>query len=126
MTVLDAHAGCYLKSAASIFIANANSAWTTGARVGEPILMIVAEFYRLSSQLSVHVHIRVHGKGYHILCKFSFYFAVCGNKARASQAGLFSSCKWLHLMQVATSEAKDIRLQWRVVARCAQRPMLQH
>ena len=28
-------AGCYLKSAASVFIANANPAWTSGARIGE-------------------------------------------------------------------------------------------
>lgn len=97
MTVLNAHAGCYLKSAANIFIANANSAWTTGARVGESLPLVFAEYYGLSSQHFVHVHIRVLGKGYHILCKFSLYFAVCGTNAHASHDGLFSSCMWLKL-----------------------------
>ena len=31
---LSLHAGCYLKTAASVFIANANPAWTSGAKVG--------------------------------------------------------------------------------------------
>ena len=67
--------------------------------MGETLLLMFAECYRLSSQHYVLVHIRVLGKDYHILCKFSFYFAASGNKARASHAGLFSSCEWLDLRQ---------------------------
>lgn len=99
LTLLIARAGCYLKSAASNFNANANSAWTTGARVGEPLLLTLAECYRLSSQRFMHVHVRVPGKGYHIRCKLSFYSTIGGTNVRASHSCLLSSCEWLDLRQ---------------------------
>ena len=99
VTLLIAHAGCYLKSAASNFNANANSAWTTGARLGEPLLLMLAECYRLSSQHSVHVHMRVLGKGYYIHRKLSFYPTIGGTNVRASHSCLLSSCEWLDLRQ---------------------------
>ena len=54
---LSLHAGCYLKSAASVFVANANPAWTSGAKVGGAPSADTCELLR--AQLTTyytHVH----------------------------------------------------------------------
>ena len=61
---LSLHAGCYLKTAASVFIANANPAWTSGAKVGgapsaDACKLLQAQFTTYFSHVHINARLQI-------------------------------------------------------------------